>query len=173
MKLSAPPMPTAPASLSPRAAPRGTDLRTILLCEDDQGDTEIFRFALGAAKIRNAVHHTGDGEETLEFLRKAADSATGEPPIPSLVFLDLKMPFVNGFEVLEWMRQRREFDYTCVVVLSSSAEHQDVDRAYAAGANGYLAKPPRPGDLLAALNLVAHNNAPWIGLRLGAFGVGR
>lgn len=90
-----------------------------------------------------------------------------------LAFVDLKMPFLNGFEVLEWIRENREFDRLCVVVLSSSSEPADVERAYAGGANGYLVKPPRSADLQAVLNLVAHHDKAWTGIRLGAFGIGR
>lgn len=151
-----------------------TQPQTILLCEDNEEDADIFRRALGAARIANTLHHAGDGEQAVSYLSGTGEFADCDRfPIPSLVFLDLKMPFVNGFEVLSWMRAHREFDQTCVVMLSSSAEPRDVETAYAAGANGYFAKPPRSADLLAVLNLVAHHQESWLGLKLGGFGVGR
>ena len=154
--------------------PRETRAHTVLLCEDNPDDAEIFRRALAAAKIGNFVHWAQDGEAAVEYLSGAGKfSDCDEFPIPSLVFLDLKMPLVSGFEVLHWMRAHREFDHTCVVVLSSSAEKPDVDQAYAAGANGYFVKPPHAADLHAVLNLVAHNCESWVGLRLGGFGVGQ
>jgi CheY-like chemotaxis protein len=150
---------------------RVTGRRTILLCEDQEEDAEIFQRALKVTRIPTQVTHLPDGERALEYLQGAI---AGDPAaeIPSLVFLDLKMPFVSGFEVLAWMREHREFDHTCVVVVSSSAEPRDVSDAYARGANGYFAKPPRAADLLATVNLVAHNSAPWLGSRLQEFGVG-
>jgi CheY-like chemotaxis protein len=146
---------------------------TILLCEDNPEDVDIFRRALGVAKIANTVHYAEDGAIAVDYLSGVGKFSDCEQfPIPSLLFLDLKMPCVNGFEVLDWMRAHREFDQTCVVVLSSEAEPETIAKVYAAGANGYFVKPPRPLDLHAVLSLVAHNKESWIGVRLGSFGVG-
>lgn len=147
--------------------------RTVLLCEDNPEDADIFCRALGSARIENTVHIAEDGEMAVDYLSGAGKYADCDLyPVPNLIFLDLKMPCVSGFEVLQWLRAHREFDRTCVIVLSSSAHDADVRRAYDLGANGYLVKPPRRADLHTALNLVAHNGESWIGLRLGNFGIG-
>lgn len=154
---------------------RGTTVRarTVLLCEDDLDDIDLFCHALGTARIENTLHIAYDGEAAVNYLSGDGKYADCERyPVPHLLFLDLKMPLVSGFDVLRWMRAHREFDQTCVVVLSSSAREEDVREAYALGANGYFQKPPRRADLHAVLNLVAHNTESWVGLRLGHFGVG-
>ena len=85
-----------------------------------------------------------DGKEAMQYLRKDAkyDDASHYPD-PDVVLLDLKMPRINGFEFLQWLRSESPAHYRFipVVVMSSSALRQDIDRAYALGANSYLVKP--------------------------------
>jgi len=89
------------------------------------------------------VYVVSDGEQAIEYL-----SGNGEIkdrslyPFPALVFLDLKLPFKSGHEVLEWIRGEAELDELVVVVLTSSDEPSDIARAYKLGANSYLVKPP-------------------------------
>jgi len=68
-------------------------------------------------------------------------------PLPMIVFLDLKLPFKSGHEVLEWIRAQPQFAKLIVIVLTSSAEPVDLNRAYRAGANSYVVKPPTPAQL--------------------------
>jgi CheY-like chemotaxis protein len=88
------------------------------------------------------VQTVGDGDEAMAYLQgedKFADRQ--RHPLPSLVLLDLKMPRLNGFEVLSWLRQQEPFRRVPVVVLTSSNHQVDVKRAYDLGANSYLIKP--------------------------------
>jgi CheY-like chemotaxis protein len=150
-----------------------TSPRTILLCEDNEDDVMLFRRALSASRLSNTLQVARDGEVAIDYLAgSGAFIDRAEFPLPILVFVDLKMPRLGGFEVVEWMREHRQFDAICIIVLSSSSIEKDVNRAYATGANGYLVKPPRAADLLAALNLVAHHTGVWTGMRMANFGVG-
>ena len=112
---------------------------SILIAEDDESDVLFLRRALKEAAMENPLHVTRDGQEAMDFLwqqRHAADDR-----LPALVILDLKMPRRSGMEVLQWIRQQNVLRCLPVMVFSSSARREDVERAYALGANAFLVKP--------------------------------
>ncbi|HEV2209189.1 MAG TPA: response regulator [Verrucomicrobiae bacterium] len=114
----------------------------ILIVEDNADDILLLRRAFSQAKVLNPIHVAQSGEEAVEYL-----TGTGryqnrvEFPLPSLVLLDLKMPGMDGFDVLTWIRQDPNLRSLRVVVLTSSTEMRDVNRAYQLGANSFLVKP--------------------------------
>ncbi len=112
----------------------------ILVVDDEPEDTYFVRRALKAAGIPNPVIGCGDGEEAVSFL----ESARFGGQFPCLIFLDLKMPRMNGFEFLTWIRSHPEFAGLKVVMLSSSELEEDRARALALGAHDYLVKFPSP-----------------------------
>ena len=114
----------------------------ILLVEDDPNDVWLVRHAFQSAGIRNPLRVVHDGQEALDYL--SGQGAFGDRqafPTPKLVLLDLKMPRLNGFDVIEWMRRHYPWKLTPIIILSSSALPQDVNRAYELGANAYMVKP--------------------------------
>lgn len=114
----------------------------ILLVEDNQADVELTLHALAQSKIANPVHVARDGEEALDFLfgRGKFVRRNGQRP-PRLVLLDLKLPKVDGLEVLEKIRQSEELRMIPVVVLTASKQEQDLLRSYSLGVNSYIQKP--------------------------------
>lgn len=121
---------------------------TILLVEDNEDDAFFMKRALRDAGIANPVRHVEDGQQAIDYLRGAGEFADrGEYPLPMVVFLDLKLPFKSGHEVLEWIRQQPQFSKLIVIVLTSSNEPVDLNRAYKNGANSYVVKPPTPEQL--------------------------
>lgn len=114
----------------------------ILIAEDDDNDVFLIRRAFHQAQFENPLQVVPTGEDAIAYLRGDSHFADRSRfPIPALMLLDLKMPRKNGFEVLAWIRQRAEFNALPVVVLTSSQESADINRAYALGANSYLVKP--------------------------------
>jgi two-component system, chemotaxis family, response regulator Rcp1 len=111
----------------------------ILLVDDNPGDIELTKVALRDAKIVNEVHVARDGEEALAFLRRQGEFAS--MPRPDLVLLDLRMPKVDGYQVLAEMKTDTELRRIPVVVMSSSSAEQDLARAYDAQVSAYLVKP--------------------------------
>ena len=111
----------------------------ILLVDDNPGDVELTKAALRDAKILNEVHVVYDGEEALRFLKRAGNYAAA--PRPDLVFLDLTMPKVDGFQVLAAMKADPELRRIPVIVMSSSSAEKDLARAYDAQISAYLIKP--------------------------------
>lgn len=114
---------------------------SVLLVEDDPNDVFFFRRAMNKAGINNRVQVARDGQEAIDYLNGAngfADRAAF--PLPDLILLDLKLPFVMGLDVLKWIRQQSDLP-AIVVILSSSQESPDIAAAYRLGANGYLVKP--------------------------------
>jgi len=115
---------------------------TLLIVEDDENDYFFLERALVAAKFEVQIQRACDGLEAIEYLAGENDFGNREVhPLPRLMVLDLKMPGKDGFEVLDWMRERPEFAALSVVVFSSSEESGDVENAYSLGASGYLVKP--------------------------------
>jgi CheY-like chemotaxis protein len=112
-----------------------------LLVEDNEDDVFFMQRAFRLAGIQNPLHVVTNGEEAIEYLSGWNDFADRQRhPLPDLVFLDLKMPGLNGFDVLKWMRQ--QLLNIPVAVLTSSPEEIDRKRAEELGAAGYLLKPP-------------------------------
>jgi len=114
----------------------------ILLVEDDPNDVWLVKHAFQSANISNPLRIVNDGQEAIDYLKGlGAYSDRGAFPLPKLVLLDLKMPRLNGFDVIGWMRRHYPWKLTPIIILSSSALPQDVNRAYELGANAYMVKP--------------------------------
>jgi CheY-like chemotaxis protein len=114
----------------------------ILVAEDDDNDVFLIKRAFHQAQFDNPLQVVVNGEDAIAYLRGSPPFEDRDKhPAPALLLLDLKMPRKNGFEVLGWIRERPEFNSLPVVVLTSSQESADINRAYALGANSYLVKP--------------------------------
>jgi len=114
----------------------------ILLVEDNPDDVELTLHALRKENLVNHIHVARDGEEALEFLfcnGAYADSAFEHPP--KLILLDLKLPKVDGMEVLKRLKADARTKTTPLVILTSSKEERDVVNGYGLGANSYIQKP--------------------------------
>jgi two-component system response regulator len=116
------------------------DTSRLLLVEDDPNDVELFRLALNAYPFVNQVDVAVDGEEALLYLFGEGDRPP-DRPLPRMVLLDLKLPKLNGIQVLEAIRRHPRTQHLVVVVMSSSAERQDLDACYQLGVNSYVVKP--------------------------------
>jgi len=114
----------------------------ILLAEDEEDYVLLIRRAFAQAKIPNPLHVVWNGQEAIAYLKGEGKYANREEyPLPDLFLLDLKMPRVNGFEVLKWVRSQPGLAPLRVLVLTSSDEIRDVNEAYKLGANSFLVKP--------------------------------
>ena len=117
------------------------DLPHILIAEDNDNDLELTLAALRSHNVANEVDVARDGAEALDYLYRRGSFA-GRPPVPlALVLLDLKMPKVDGLEVLRQIKADPNLRLTPVVMLTSSREAQDLRECYRLGANGYVVKP--------------------------------
>jgi CheY-like chemotaxis protein len=115
----------------------------ILLAEDDDNDVFFFKRAAREANLANPIHVARDGQETVEYILGAGIYSEREVyPLPCLLILDLKMPRKTGLEVLQWLRKESPLITLPVIVFSSSAQPDDIERAYRLGANSFVVKPP-------------------------------
>jgi CheY-like chemotaxis protein len=117
------------------------DLRPILLVEDNPKDIELTLAALAKCQLANDIVVTRDGAEALDYLYSRAAYSTRDPGDPAVVLLDLKLPKVDGLEVLERLKsdpQRRQIP---VVMLTSSREERDLVKSYELGVNAFVVKP--------------------------------
>ena len=116
--------------------------QTILLAEDNSTDALMVQRALKKAHLMNPVQVVDDGDKAVAYLGGEGVYADREKyPLPVLLLLDLKLPRRSGLEVLDWLRQQEGLKRLPVVVLTSSKESSDVNRAYDLGANSSLVKP--------------------------------
>ncbi|RYX93640.1 MAG: response regulator [Comamonadaceae bacterium] len=116
-------------------------LKPILLVEDDKRDLELTLVALERSQLANEVVVVRDGAEALDYLnRKGAHAGRGEGN-PAVILLDLKLPKINGLEVLEAVRGTPALRSIPVVMLTSSQEESDVLKSYELGVNAYVVKP--------------------------------
>ena len=114
----------------------------ILVAEDDPNDTLLLKRAFKKNGVEMPVHVCADGEEAMEYLRGVGKYADREQyPFPRVLITDLKMPRCSGFDLLGWLRDHPECNLIPKIVLSASAEEQDVVKAYQLGANCYFQKP--------------------------------
>jgi two-component system response regulator len=116
-------------------------IRTILLVEDSQADAEMAMDALREANLVNPVVHLEDGVDCLDYLYARGAWADRELLDQAVVLLDIKMPRMNGLDVLTQMRADERMRRIPVVILSSSREESDLARSWDLGANAYVIKP--------------------------------
>jgi CheY-like chemotaxis protein len=117
----------------------------ILLVDDDDADVFLVQRAFTKLQLRVALHVVHDGEEAIAYLSGRDQYADRTRyPLPGLVLLDLKMPRKSGFDVLQWLRSQPTLRRLPVIVLTSSNQTTDIDRAYDQGANSYLVKTANP-----------------------------
>jgi len=116
--------------------------QVILVVEDDPNDVLLIQRAFSKARILNPVRTVSNGDEAVAYVSGDGQYADREAyPFPVLVLLDLKLPRRSGLEVLAWVRSQPGLKRLPVVVLTSSRESSDINRAYDLGANSYLVKP--------------------------------
>jgi CheY-like chemotaxis protein len=134
----------------------------ILLVEDDSNDILFIQRAFRRSKLENPIQVVRDGDEAVEYLAGSGDYADRNLyPLPGMILLDLKLPRRSGLEVLEWLKQQPIIKRIPVVILTSSKENIDIDRAYDIGVNSYLLKPVNHN----ALNdMIETLNAFWLRL---------
>ncbi len=116
-------------------------LQTILIAEDSAADAEMAIDALREAKLANPIVHVEDGVEAMEWLQASGEFSGRDDGNPALVLLDIKMPRMDGLEVLKRMRGDDNLCHVPVVILSSSREERDLARSWDLGVNAYVVKP--------------------------------
>jgi CheY-like chemotaxis protein len=126
-------------------------LKPIVLVEDSAQDIELTIAALERARLVNDVIILRDGEEALEYLCCRGRHALRERGNPAVILLDIKLPKVDGLEVLAFLKQDPELKSVPVVMLTSSREEPDLARSYELGANAYVVKPVRFGEFVKAV----------------------
>ena len=115
---------------------------SILIVEDDNDDAFLICRAFKKAGVHHSLIRVSNGEQALDYLNRKNDLAhRSDYSLPSLMLLDIKMPKYTGFQVLEWLLNHEEFGTFPVVVLSSSVQREDVEKAKALGASDYINKP--------------------------------
>jgi CheY-like chemotaxis protein len=132
----------------------------VLLVEDSIDDIMLVKRAFDKARILHPLHTVCDGDQALDYLKGInhyAERATY--PLPVLILLDLKLPRRSGLEVLRWLKATTELRRIPVIVLTSSRENIDIDRAYELGVNSYLVKPVAFDELL---ELIRALNLYWL-----------
>ena len=123
---------------------------TILLVEDEENDVFFLKHAFEEVGILNPLQVAQDGKEAMDYLSGHGEYADREQfPLPCLILLDLKLPRVMGFEVLQWIREQPALKSLVVIILTSSRLEPDIEKAYKLRANAYLVKPSTPTELRA------------------------
>jgi len=116
---------------------------TVLLVEDDLNDIFLVKRAFKMARIQNPLQVVTDGQEAINYLRGEGKYSDRDAyPLPKLIVMDIKMPRRSGFEVLEWVKgDSKPLRRIPIVIVSSSEDPSDINRAYELGANAYMVKP--------------------------------
>jgi len=136
--------------------------KRVLIAEDDPSDVFFLKRAFVLAGVPAVLTFGRDGQEAIDYLEGESRYADRKAyPLPDLMLLDLKMPRLDGFDVLNWLRQQPGLKRLLVTVLTSSDQPQDINRAYDLGANSYLLKPHSAEHLS---ELVKHVQKYWLEL---------
>ncbi len=130
------------------------NIRTVLLAEDDPRDVELTLGALEDGGLANRVVVVNNGVEVLDYLRHEGEYKLRGGGDPAVVLLDIKMPLMNGIEVLREIRLDANLKYLPVVILSSSREESDLIASYSLGVNAYVVKPVDFNEFAAAVKMV-------------------
>ncbi len=132
---------------------------TILIVDDCENDARLLDLALKRCGVKNPIQKVQDGAQALEYLMGLGSfEDRSKFPLPSIIFLDWRMPKKDGREVLTWLGQRAEFRRMLIIVLTGLEDRSCIDTAYEMGANSFLSKPFTSDDLD---NLLAYFSGYW------------
>jgi two-component system response regulator len=129
-------------------------IRTILLAEDSAADAEMAVDALREANLANPIVHVEDGVEAMDYLLRRGAFADRPEGLPAVLLLDIKMPRMDGLEVLQQIRDHDKLKTLPVVILSSSREESDLARSWDLGVNAYVVKPVDVDQFFQAVKLL-------------------
>ncbi|KIG11298.1 MULTISPECIES: response regulator [Caballeronia] len=127
-------------------------LKPILLVEDNPNDLELTLVALGKSQLANEVIVARDGQEAIDYLTSEGEWKERTPGNPAVILLDLKLPKIDGLEVLDMIRSNATLKSIPVVMLTSSREEQDLIRSYELGVNAYVVKPVEFAEFVEAIS---------------------
>lgn len=131
----------------------------ILLVEDNEADVKITLRAFERAKLKHEVYVANDGQEALDFIRnKGKYQDKDKYPSPDLILLDIKMPKVDGFEVLKEIKADLNYSHIPIIMLTSSKNEEDIMRSYRSGAASFIPKPVKYEDFLNVVDII---NSYW------------
>jgi CheY-like chemotaxis protein len=131
----------------------------ILIAEDNPQDVDLMKLALPRAGLNGPIRFVGDGREAVDYLEGKGDYGNrAENPFPRVIISDLKMPNVDGLELLRWLRSHPQCRIIPAILLSASALQADVSEAYRLGANTYFQKP---GSFQELVNLLRELKEYW------------
>jgi CheY-like chemotaxis protein len=133
----------------------------ILLVEDNERDAELTMRALKKGGLANKLLWVKDGQQALDYLFRQGEFSGREDVVPRLVLLDLKMPRVDGIEVLKLVKAQESTKRIPVVVMTSSQEEKDLDQTYDLGVNSYIVKPV---DFAAVADIVRQAGFYWLAI---------
>jgi len=127
----------------------------ILMVEDEEHDITFVQHATEESRAGHTLFAVGSGEEAIRYLRGEGKYADRQAfPMPNVVLTDLKMPGMDGFELLRWMRDHPECRIIPIIVYSNSSAEKDVIEAYRLGANSYMVKPSSLAEMVAMLKII-------------------
>ena len=130
---------------------------TVLIAEDNRDDFYLLEQAFKRAEIKARLHWVLNGLDAKAYLEGASEYGDrSKHPLPDLALVDLKMPAMGGFELLQWIRMQPFLKRMPVVVLTSSERSPDINKAYDLGANSYLVKPSNLADLVQLVQSLRH-----------------
>ena len=128
---------------------------TILLVEDEENDAKLVQMAFKKNNIVNPVQWARDGLEAIAYLNgDGAYADRNQHPFPEVLILDLKMPRMGGLELLTWIREHPEFRVIPTIIMTSSRQHSEIEKAYNLGANTYMIKPSSFEELAKNVKLI-------------------
>ncbi len=119
---------------------------TILLVEDEEDHARLIKQSLKKAKMLNPIAWVKNGVEAIEYIKKTGQYEQEKPPQPALILLDIKMPLMNGFEVLKEIKTNDKYKAIPVVILTTTSLSEDIKKAMELGANDYIVKPVKFSD---------------------------
>ncbi|MFZ4591698.1 MAG: response regulator [Ignavibacteria bacterium] len=131
-----------------------TEIKRILIVDDDPNDVELTIKALTKNNLANEIDVAEDGEEALDYLYKRGKYIKRENVFPAVIIMDIKMPKVNGIEVLKHIRSNPDFNLIPVIMLTSSAEEKDLIESYKLRANAYVVKPVDIAQFMEAIKVL-------------------
>ncbi len=128
----------------------------VILAEDDDGHAGLIYRTLKQAGVKNDILHFEDGEKTLNYLFRRGDDFHREEGVPHILFLDVRMPVVDGKEVIRQLKQDKELQNIPIIVVSTNDDPGEKDNCYSLGCSAYIVKPIQSEEFIKVITQLGH-----------------